>query len=382
MTLQWIAVDLVTGSILDDLSTFVPDLPLRSSLSNFDTATGRLYLDGVSPDWASTVRAGATLIACYDDADDTQAIQWAGYVTKTDPDTSADVVNLSLCTFEGYLARRFVPDVTYTAGALRDDVVVDLVANWIVAGIGAIPGVPITIAKVGPSMVTLADTKVWQNTDNSTVFDRITTLYGELGGEFAVEWSWASDGQHLAATLFVGDKIGTASPTGIPAVTFEQPGPVVSVSRPTDYGDGAGANVVTAYSTGQGSVTPYSDPVTLATLDGRPVFEYRYQPAASETDTAALDRHATQALGILGPGAQPLSLVLAAAETAAGTGRQLGVDWVRGDDVGYHIEPCPAFVDGLAGVARVIAVELGGDAGNFTTVTPIFADPAIYIEAA
>lgn len=380
MTLQWIAVDLVTGDVVGDLSTFVPELPLRHTLGNYDTGTAKLYLDGASPDWASNVRAGATLIACYDDDDPSLAIVWSGYVVETDPDSSADAVTLSLSTFEGYLSRRFVTDVTYTAGTLRDDVVVDLVANWVATGIGSIPGVPITVVKVGASAVALPADKVWQNTDNATVFDRISSLYSELGGEFAVEWSWSADGQHLVATMFVGDKIGSASPTGIPAVTFEQPGPVVSVNRPTDYSDGAGANVVTAYSSGQGSVTPYSAPKTLATPDGRPVFEYRWQPVPSESDTAVLARYAVQALGILSPGAQPLSLVLALDEL--GVGRQLGVDWALGDDVGYNIEPCPAFVDGLEGTARTIAIELGGENGNVTTITPIFAQPEVYTEAA
>lgn len=383
MTLQWLAVDLVTGEVRGDLASFTPDLPFRHTLSNYDTATGKLYLDGVAPDWTLTVRPGATVLAAYDDEDSTRAIPWAGYVNTTTPDTAADAVTLALVTLEGYLARRYVPDVTYTAGTRRDDVIADMVERWVATGIGEIPGVPIQVVQIGASTVTLPADKVLQNTDNATVFDRITALCAELGGEFSLEWAWAPDMQHLVPTLFVGDKIGLTSPTGVPAVTFEQPGPVVSVDMPTDYSDGAGANVITAYSSGDGTVTPYSDPATVSDPAGRPVFEYRWQPVPNETDTTALGRYATQALAVLGPGAQPLSLVLALGDL--GVGRQVGVDWALGDDVGYHVEPCPAFQHGLDGTARVIAIELGaadgGDGTNPTTVTPIFAQPEVYTEA-
>jgi hypothetical protein len=347
VTLQWLAADLATGLVRADLTTFEPQWPLRHPLSD-------------------------------DDADAAKAIMWAGYVTLTDPDTGTDAVALSLSTVEGYLSRRYVPDVTYTAGTLRDDIIVDVVNRWVTAGIGPIPGVPVPVHKVGSGGPPLPADRVWQNTDNATVKARIDELHGEFGGEYSASWTWA-DGQHLAVTLYVGDHIGAVSTTGIPAVTFEQPGPIVSVKQPTDYGDGAGANVVTAYSSGQGSVTPYAPPVTVTDPAGRPVFEYRYQPVASEIDPAVLARHSQQALAVLGPGARPLALTLAIEELV--TGRRLGADWRVGDDVGYHVEPCNAFVAGLDGTARVIAVEIGGDATGPTTVTPVFAQPEIYTGA-
>lgn len=379
--LQWISANLCTGRVRGDLPGLDVQWPIRHTLSNYDTATGTLKLDGAPPDWADLVKAGASLLACYDDEDDGQqpAILWAGYVVTVDPDAATDTAQVSLSTVEGYLARRYVPDVTYPAGTLRDAVVADMVAKWIRAGVGAIPGVPIAVQQIGAGGPALTAAKVYQNTDNATVASRIEALLAELGGEYTITWAWSADSLSLVPTMTVGDHIGQQSTTGIPAVTFEQPGPVVSVNQPTDYSDGAGANVITAYSSGQGSVTPYAPAVTVA-ADDRPAFEYRYQPVASEDDLGVLGRHAQQAAGILGPGARPLSLVLALVEL--GTGRRYGIDWRLGDDLGYHVEPCLAFVDGLDGVARAIAVEIGGDEETgATTITPIFAQPEIYTEA-
>lgn len=377
--LQWISANLRTGRVGGDLPGLEVQWPIRHTLSTYDTATATLNLDGAPPDWHDLVKAGATLLACYDDEDDGQSILWAGYVVTIEPDGATDTVSLSLSTVEGYLARRYVPDVTYPVGTLRDAIVADMVAKWIVAGVGPIPGVPIVVQRVGAGGPALTAAKVYQNTDNATVGSRIESLYAEMGGEYTITWAWSVDELSLIPTMFVGDHIGQQSATGIPAVTFEQPGPVVSVSQPTDYSDGAGANVITAYSSGQGSVTPYAPAVTVP-ADDRPAFEYRYQPVASEDDLAVLGRHAQQAAGILGPGARPLSLVLAVAEL--GTGRRYGVDWRVGDDLGYHVEPSLAFADGLDGVARAIAVEIGGDEQTgATTITPIFAQPEVYTEA-
>jgi hypothetical protein len=378
MTYQWVAASLTTGNVLDDLSTFVPDYPLRSTLSNYDTATGTLYLDGASPDWARSIKAGASVLACYDDTDPQLAIQWAGYVTKTDPDSATDSVKLDLVTLEGYLTRRYVPDVTYTAAAWgRNAIVADLVSKYVAAGAGGLPGVPLSVVQVGGGGPAPTVDLVWQNADNATVLARMSTLFAQLGGEYAITWAWSgAPGQGpLVPTLTVGDRIGVSSGTGVPAVTLDQPGPIVSVNMPIDYGDGAGANHVTAYSNGSGTYTPYSAPSIATVSDDRPVFEYRWSPASSETNTTVLGKYATQALGLLSPGARPLSVVLALEELT--TGRRYGTDWNRGDDVGYHVDPCLAFPDGLDGTARVIVADLGA-----TTLTPTFAQPEIYVEAA
>jgi hypothetical protein len=310
----------------------------------------------------------------YDDSDPTKAIQWAGYVTVLDPDSSLDAVKLSLATIEAYLDRRYVTDITYSVanGWHRNQLIGDLVTRF--AATTTPPGVPFTERNVGGVGPILPKDLVCQNTDNASVLQRINEVISWLGGEWTITWSWSADQQTLMPKILVGDQIGRVSTTGIPTVTFEQPGPIVSVTQPVDYSAGAGANSVTAYSSGQGSVTPYADPVVAADFKGRPTFEYRYQPVASESDTTVLAQHAQQALNVLQNGAQPLSLVLALeGDNGLELGRRLGSDWDLGDSVGYNVEPCPAFPDGLTGVARVIAYEI-----TLTTITPIFAQPEVY----
>jgi hypothetical protein len=199
-------------------------------------------------------------------------------------------------------------------------------------------------------------------------------VFAQLGGEYTVEWSWSSDKESLVPTLVFGDRIGAAAPSGLdPAVTFELPGSLTSFTQARDFSSGKGANKVVPYSSGQGSSTPYGTPVTAPVADGRPVFEYRYQPASNLSPTA-LTSYAQQAIKILAPGARPISMTAALA--ACLKGRQLGIDWHLGDDIGYQVgvsKPVPAFPGGLAGVGRCIGYEL-----TDTTITPILADATLY----
>lgn len=375
MALQWVAADLASGRLLGDLTGYEPDYPFRHTISSSDTATGTLYLADAPADWPTIVRAGSSVLACYDDQTDGNAIQWAGYVTFTDPQYGADALNVTLSTLEGYLSRRFVRDVTYAAsdGWGHYAIIADLIANWIVAGLGSIPGVALQVNLPSGAGVILTEDLILQNSDNATVSDRINSLIGQHGGEFAITWAWAPDQSTLIPTLTVGDRIGAVAPAGLaPAVTFEVPGPAVNVQLPTDYSDGNGANVITAYSSAQGSVVPYA-PDVYAAPDGRPVFEYRYEPDPAENDPTKLAKYAAQAAVLLGPGARPLSLMLA--RDALGVGQQYGTDWGIGDDVGYAADTAPAYPEGLGGVARAIAVEFTDQA----TLTPIFAQPEVYV---
>lgn len=373
MTQRWLAASLTSGAVILDAVAFEPQWPLRRSLSNYDTATGTYYLDHAPPDWQQAIAAGVSVLAMYDEDDEQRSIQWAGYITHDDPDSARDAVDLNLTTLEGYLDRRYVGDITYavTNGWQRDTVIADLVAKYVNTA-GSIPGVPIQVVQCSSGGPALTVDLVLQNADNATVLTRINELIGQYGGEFAIEWTWAADGKTLVPVLFVGDHIGTASSTGVPSVTLEQPGPILSVRYPTDYSAGAGANICTAYSSGQGKVTPYSPTQQVADFAGRPAFEDRFQPKASEPDVATLTKYAQQRLAVLSPGAQPLTVTLALEALSAG--RRFGLDWAIGDDLGWAVDPCKAFPQGLSGVGRVIAAEFTDD----KTLTPIFADPSVY----
>lgn len=379
MTLQCASFDLRTGRNIADLPGVVPDWPLPRALSNYSTATAKLYLDGAPVNWPRAVLEGASVLAFYDDADgmEQHAIQWAGYVNGATPQAAQDLVELSLVTLDGYMDRRYVGDESFSSGWRA--VVRNIVTNNVITTMSE-PGIDgLLLDYTGDGELVTdsnGDPLIWQNTDNTTVLGRINQLIGKFGGEFTIEWAWSADGQSIVPTLVLGDRIGQVATLASPAVTFEYPGMVGDASQARDYSDGRGANKIVAFSSGEGTVTPYAQPVYAADFEGRPTFEYRYSPLTSESDTLILARYASQAVKILGPGARPMTVSLATTDPKAMLGRRLGVDWRLGDDVGYVIgSSIPAFPGGVAGVGRVVAYEI-----NEATINPIFAQPVIVTE--
>jgi hypothetical protein len=391
LTLQWVAADLLTGRIVADLPSFDPQWPLKRTVSTVDTGSGTLHLAGAPENWEQAIREGASLVACYDDADDTLPIAWCGYVpTIGELEAASDEVPVNMATFEAMLDRVTVGNVTYTTSDHRDDIIADLVNTWFTtcgitylqlsytAGGGPTP----PLMDSPPASIPTAAI-IMQNTDDASVLKRMQQVTGQLGGEFTVNWAFSADQQYLVPTLVFGDRVGRAAVAGSdPAVTYELPGQLVNVRQLRDYSAGAGANKIVPYSSGQGETTPFGTPVVLPT-EGRPVFEYRYQPA-SNTSPAGLAPFAQQAAKILGPGRRPIGLVVSLARA---NGRRLGVDWNLGDDIGYAVRSpyvdeegnevtIKAFPGGLSGVGRCIGYEL-----TDTTITPVLADAEIYQES-
>jgi hypothetical protein len=392
VTLQWAAASLLTGKVIADLPSLDPNWPLRNTISAIDTATAVLHLVGAPENWLTATLPGGALIFGFDDAvmpDGSQPkpIAWCGYVTTRPRDAATDDITLGLATFEAMLDRAYVGDVTYTTSQHRDDIIADLVTTWFGPSTG-ITYLHLAYTAGGGPTPSLMDSPptanaaiVMQRTDAATVKARIDQVVGQLGGEYGITWAWSADGESIVPTLRFGDRIGTAAPAGLdPAVTFELPGSMTAFAMDGDYSSGAGANQVVTFSSGQGATTPFSTPVSV-TGDGRPTLAYWYQPAPS-LSPAALQQYAAQALTILGPGKQSVTLSYS---TTNDTSRKLGLDWNIGDDLGYRVPgqytdetgqtvTILAFPDGAEGIGRSIAVELTDP----TTVTPILADAAIY----
>jgi hypothetical protein len=388
---QWVAAELLTGRVIADLPSFDPQWPLKRTVSTATNATGTLHLAGAPENWEQAVRDGASLLACYDDADDSRPVAWCGYVPTTgELEVASDDVPVTMATFEAVLDRVFVGDVTYTTSDHRDDIIADLVETWFPScgitylqldyEVGGGPTPPVMDSP--PASIPTAAI-IMQNTDNASLLQRMQQVFSQLGGEFTVEWAFSADQEFLVPTLTFGDRIGRGAVAGSdPAVTFELPGSLLNLRQLRDYSAGAGANKIVPYSSGQGTSTPFGTPVILPT-EGRPVFEYRYQPA-SNISPAGLAPYAQQAGKILGPGRRPVTLVVSLARMK---GRRLGVDWVLGDDIGYAaISPytnsfnqevvIPAFPRGISGIGRSIGYEL-----TDTTVNPVLADAELYQEA-
>jgi hypothetical protein len=366
---QWVAADLRTGRVLADLPSLTPSYPLRDALSSSATATATLHLDGAPENWRRATKPGGALLVCYDDADERLPIQWAGWVQRRSSDAASDEVKLGLATLPAYFDERFVGDQLYATSATRDSIVSDILRTYVVDSTDA-PGIPLRLAYSGGGDSPAQDI-IMQNTDNATVSQRLGEVFGQLGGEYVITWGWSADGMSVVPTMRWGDSLGTAKRDGYdPAVTFEMPGTLTGFTQDEAYGSGKGANAVVAYSTADDAdVTPVTDPIYAPDLEGRPTFEHRDQPARS-TELPGLRQYAARLAKLLEPGAVVVTLDTT---TAYADGRRLGADWFIGDDVGYRVDPTPAFPAGVASYGRAIAVDLGE-----TSVTPILADSALY----
>jgi hypothetical protein len=376
MTTQWVAAEMRTGDVIDDLPSFDADGALRTSLSNYDSGNGTLHLDGASPKtWQRAVKPGGSWLACYDDEDPSHPIQWCGYVSTRGRATASNDVPVSLTTAGGYLDRIYVPDRFYAAASWnRNAIVADLINTLIVEQPGR-KGIPLQLDYTGTGPTPKAD-YVWQNTDNVTVLGRMQYLFGELGGEWFIDWDWADDGNTIVPTIRFGDRIGDQAVPGLgPKATFEFPGSLMDLKETLDYTDGKGANSITGYSTppDNATVVPVAAPVYVDDPD-RPLFEFRYQPAPLLT-TDQCRSFAQIASQILGPGSTSYELTVSREDLDT---RRYGVDYGMGDDIGMVVHeadvdgrPVLAFPGGLDTTGRLIAYELT----DASTVTPVLAQP-------
>lgn len=375
--LQWVSADLRTGKVIADLPSLDPQWPLRGTIGQYDTGTAKLYLDGAPVNWERAVLEGASVLHVYDDQDPALTPQWSGIVMSATRNTATDTVDLSMVTAEGYTDRRYVGDLTYSAEP-QYTLIQDLVSRYIVDG--AQPGLPITTLVVTPGSGTPVD-HVWLDSNNATVYSRLQQIMAVQGGaEWTITWAWTTDQAKILPTLLIGSRIGSSPIAGLgPATTWSMPGCVSVAQQVRDYTSGKGANVVTAYSSGTGSITPTSGPQSAADFGGRPTYEFRWTPSTQVTDPLILTAWAQQAVKILNPGA--VTLILSGAITAS---PRFGYDWQLGDQVGYSIgglddngkDTVLAFPGGLIGTGRAISRELTDP----NTITPVLAQDIIYTE--
>jgi hypothetical protein len=376
VTIRWLSADLRTGGDVTDLPTFVPEFPIRRTLGGYDTATGALMLDGAPPHWPTLIREGGRLLACYDDQDSAKQIQWAGFVVEQTRNTGQPGVAVSLATIEAYFDRRFVGDLSYSQAG-QNLIASDLVLLF-ASDFPGDPGIPLYVDNIDGTDGTPRD-RAYKDKDNATLLTRLSQLAGVIGGiEWTVEWEWTPNGEALQARFRVGSRIGISAAAGmVPAASFQMPGYVLEAQQVRSYADGNGANEVTAYSSGQAAAdsVPTSGPIRAADFAGRPLFQKRYQPGSSITDTATLTDYARKAIAVLAPGSTPVTLTAQLADET-----RHGNLWRVGDDVTYQIggtvdqadgttrEIVPQFPGGLAGIGRAIAYEV-----NAATISPILA---------
>lgn len=374
---SWVSVEARTGKIITDLP-LLDVSTIKQSLGRYETTTATLPISKqFAPyGWERATKKGAThLVLLADNPDDpAHGIPLIGYVINRRQRTDKDVISLDLATAEAYLDRRYVVNKTYTSIG-QNAIVSDLITSFIADGVK--PGIPIRVQTVTAGTGALR-TRTYLDSDDKTVYSALSDLAGVIGGpEWYIGWEWQHNPERITPVLYVGNRIGNPTPTGLgPAATFEIPGSISTIQVDEDYSSGKGATSVIAVSTAQGNVRPQS-PAQVDNSDPElPTFEYRYTPSTSISDVSRLTTHAQAALSNLATGALSVGLSSLAAE-----GPQLGIDWFLGDDVGFVIggldtqgkDTVPSFPGGISGVARVLGWEL--TLSETPVITPILINP-------
>lgn len=368
-SLSWVATEMLTGKVIADL----PDLDgggspitLAQTLGRYETVTAALPLPTAPENWNLATTPGASCMVLLQDG----IPVWGGFVSRRGR-TAGDMVSLSLMTMEGYLNRRYMGDVTYTATG-QNTILQSMIIAYIATGSNG--GIPLRVQVVNGG-AGFVRTRQYFDKDDKTVYSAIQDLAGVIGGfEWTIGWEHQTAPERYTPVLYVGDRIGSPVMAGLaPAATFDIPGSISDFQFDEDFGEGKGANDVMAFSSGQGDSRPQSTHVVTAD-PARPTYEYRYSPSTSITSTDTLLGHAQGRAPILFGGSTAVALTAIMDDAP-----KLNVDWFIGDDVGYQIggldqngrDTVPGFPGGLSGVVRVVGVQI--ELSDTPKITPIIA---------
>lgn len=352
---RWLACDLRTGRVADELPSLTPTQPIGRQLGTYTSASFSLALPGAPADWQAATDPGRVMIVAI--ADDLPV--WAGMVlTRTGG--SSDTVEIGCATPEAYFDRRFVRDHQWSQVDEASVIAAGLIGDAQIDGIG------LTID--APPTGTLRD-RTYHDGDDSTVLARLQELMGvQNGPEFTVDVRWRPGAEQSAVELVarVRKRIGVI--TDRPTAVFTFPGDVIEYTLAESYESGKGANVVRAMGEGEGEDRRRSADMIATELlaAGWPRYEHRFTPSTSITSQATLDSHARAALATMRAGVQVWRL-----QSVASRAPRLGHDWALGDTIGLHVERSPRHPDGAMVTARALAWEWDVTADR---IVPIIAE--------
>lgn len=352
--LDYLACDLRTGLVVEELPSLAPGEPLQRRLGASTTVQADLTVQGLSTtDWQYATIPGRSLVVAVDRL--TQQPVWPGIVL-TRARGSAPAVNLGLATPEAYLDRRY--SGTYTAGAGTDQAAI-------------MTGVSAAVLVDGPPIIVDAPAIGVQGTysvldgDDRSVLSVLQELQQQDGWpEWTIDVQWA-DSAHTTVQLVlrIRQQIGKIDTN--PEAVFDFPGCVTSYAQTESYETGKGATTVTAYGTGEGSARLHSDLYTAADLiaAGWPRWEYRYTPSAGGTDPTALNASAAKTLAAVRTGSSAWTV-----QAAASAAPRLGRDWNLGDSLRLQVAASPGHPQGTDIVARAYAWQLDPGADSLTPI--------------
>ncbi|MFD8949471.1 hypothetical protein ACFV0B_11510 [Streptomyces xanthophaeus] len=321
LELAWYGCDLRTGTIAEELPSLALSGSIGRRLGAITSAGFDLDLDGAPPEWEAATDQGRTMLVGVDTATDTPL--WAGIIL-TRAGGSDEQVRLAAATPECYLDRRYPGSYTVT-GADQTDVMTALALPALTDG----PPLTIDATPTGVSIdYTMSDS------DDRTILSALQEISGMSGGpEWTIDVVWAdATRQAFELVLRIRPTVGTVD--DVPEAVFDFPGCVSSYTLTEGYEKGRGATSVIARGDQSDGVRATSGLYTADTAlaAGWALWEHRYTPAQGITDPAQLDRHAAEAVTLMGTGSRSWSL-----EAVASVAPRLGTDWALGDSIGLSV---------------------------------------------
>lgn len=356
----WYGCDLITGTIIAELPEIVGQV---SRVLGAYTSTnlsmpiplsgpGSFSYNGVAlPElWMQATAPGQTMIVPV--VNDVPA---AAFIVLSRKGGTGAMLELGVVSLEGYLARRYARDHTWTQKDEAAVIAAGLFGDAQVDGIGLIIDAPPT--------GTLRD-RTYVDGDDVMVYQRLTELMSVQGGpEWTIDVDWADETRTAVAKIArVRKRIGVASSN--PDAVFATEGESdATYDYSEDYTEGRGANHVQARGDGEGEDRPVS-PAIDGVRDGWPRYERRVS-VSGESNVAVLTDHALAELDLRRDGSKVWSI-----QARWDAFPRLGIDWRLGDDIGLeltgHRHPF-----GVTEVHRSIGWTLDMQAG---TVVPILLE--------
>lgn len=339
--LVWYACDATTGGIVEELPGLTTQT-IGRRLGAPTTSSFALFLPSAPTDWEAATQEGRSLLLAVDPATDTPL--WAGWILTRDGGSS-QTLDLQAITFEGYLDRRYVGDLTLIG---QDQATV--ITNLMTAPLSQGPPFVMDTVATGVTMDWIS-----LDGDDRTVLSAMQQVMGMDGGpEWTIDPIWA-DVAHTAIDLSVRVRSRIGSQSGDPEAVFDFPGCIASYQQAGSYETGKGATVAVARGDGEGESRLTSAPMVATELEaaGWPRTEYRWTPASGITDPTELTAHATRARDLMGIGASVWTL-----NATASRAPRLGTDWSLGDDITIEIAESARHPNGAVRVGRAWSWDL------------------------
>jgi hypothetical protein len=352
--LQWLACDLRTGNVAEEL----PSLRMQAisrRLGASTSSTGDLTLTGASREWESATDPGRTMLIAVDPSAPQPV--WCG-MTLTREGGSASTARLGLATPEAYLDRIFTGDYTATATDL----------TTIMAGLATpalTAGPPLTLDTTLSGVT--ADYSVADDEDKTVLacWQEIVAMAG--APEFTIDTVWA-DAAHTRVQWVARIRPTIGVQLAAPDAVFDLPGCVSTYSLAESYEKGRGATRVVARGDRSSGtrVTSTAHTDTALINSGWCLWEHRYTPEQGIPDVSQLERHATEALAMMRTGSRAWSV-----EAVASAAPRLGLTWGLGDSIRLSVTSSPRHPVGVDLVARAYAWSLDAPADR---VSPILLE--------